>query len=95
MRNKLRLDHKHMLAHYSKTLVETSIDRFEDESMRPYVSLVAAVMISSIKEGDKKYIYNGGLQAACIALQLKYKPIKFMFKDMHRIIKNNEEWSKG
>lgn len=90
----MRLDHKHMLDHYSKTLVDMSIDRFNDESMRPYVSLIAAIMISSIKDKDKKYIYNGGLQTACIALQLEYKKVKFLFKDMHKIINKNIEWSK-
>lgn len=90
----MRLDHKHMLSHYEKTLIDMSIERFEDESLRPHVSLIAAIMISSIKEKDKKYIYNGGLQVACKMLHLNYKLVKFMFKDMHRIIKNNIKWSR-
>lgn len=87
----MRLDHKHMLDKFEQTLIDSCTQRF-GKDIEPHASLIAAVMISSIKDKDKKYIYNGGLQIACKVLQLNYRKVKFLFKDMHRIIKNNIEW---
>lgn len=88
---KLRLDHQHMLNKFEQTLIDSCTKRFGLD-VEPHASLMAAIMVSSIKDGDKKYIYNGGLQVACKVLQLNYRKIKFLFKDMHRIIKNKIEW---
>ena len=98
----MRTDHRNMLNEFFRGVsskgepmgvIPVAVSRMGEE-FEPEIKLIAAVMESSIYEKDKKYIYNGGLQVACKVLHLNYKKVKYMFKDMHRIINNKIEWSK-
>lgn len=98
----MKLEHRKMLNAFFKDVSEdgeplgvipVAVARFGDE-FEPYIKLVAAVMRQALEELDKDYIYNGGLQVACKLLDLDYRRVKWLFKDMYKIIKNDKQWRK-